>query len=279
MKPIALLAAATAFVFAQVPEGRFERTLSVPEAVHLDLTTDSGGISVKPGASGAVQIRGILKSARRIGSGDVERKIRALEQNPPIEQNGNTVRVGHVADRELLRGVSMRLEILAPPGSSLLARVDSGGIQVEGIRGPVDAKADSGGIGAAGISSEVRVATDSGGIHIRDVRGPVFARADSGGIEAIEIAGAIDVETDSGGVRLSQTTPATVRAQADSGGVSLKLAPGGGYDVNVSSGSGRITLPEMTVRGTVSRHRAEGKVRGGGPMVDIRVDSGNIHIE
>jgi hypothetical protein len=279
MKPLVLLVAAATFVFAQVPEGKFERTLSVSGPVRLDLTTDSGGISVKPGAPGTVQVRGILKGDRRPDSSAIERRIRALEQNPPIEQNGNTVRVGYVTERDLLRGVSMRLEILAPPESSLLAQADSGGIQVEGIQGPVDAKADSGGIGAAGIGSEVRATTDSGGIHIRDIRGPVFARADSGGIEALEVAGAIDVATDSGGIHLSQTTPAPVRARADSGGASLKLAPEGGYDVNVSSDSGRITLPEMAVRGTISRRRAEGKVRGGGPLVDIQVDSGNIRIE
>ncbi len=279
MKPLVLLVAAAAFVFAQVPEGKFERTLSVSGPVRLDLTTDSGGISVKPGTPGTVQIRGILRGSRRLDSSDIERRIRALEENPPVEQNGNTVRVGYVTERELLRGISMRLEILAPPESSLLARADSGGIQVEGIKGPVDAKADSGGIEATGIGSEVRATTDSGGIHIRDIRGPVFARADSGGIEAVEVAGAIDVATDSGGIRLSQTTPAPVRVRVDSGGASLKLAPSGGYDVNVSSDSGRITLPEMAVRGTISRQRAEGKVRGGGPLVDIQVDSGNVHIE
>jgi hypothetical protein len=278
MRSLALTIATAALVFAQVPEGRFERSLEVTGPVSLDLITDSGGISVKPGTAGAVRVRGILRGSRRWDRNDVERRIRALEQNPPIEQTGNTIRVGHLTGTAL-RGISMRLEILAPPDSRLLARADSGGIQAEGIQGPVDIKTDSGGIGASGIGSEVRAVADSGGIHIRDVRGPVFARADSGGIEALDVAGPIDVGTDSGGIRVSQTTPAPVHARADSGGASVKLAPGGGYDISVSSDSGRITLPEMSVRGTISNHRAEGKVRGGGPLVDVRVDSGHIQIE
>ena len=32
----------------------------------------------------------------------------------------------------------------------------------------------------------------------------------------------------------------------------------------------------MTVRGAFSKHKVEGKVRAGGPVVDIAVDSGNI---
>lgn len=277
LTPFALLAAAAAC--AQVPEGRFERTLRVSGPVRLDLITDSGGISVAPGPPGTVQIRGILKGRRGADAGEIERRIRTLEQNPPIEQTGNTIRAGYVENRELLRGVSMRLEVLAPPDSSLVARTDSGGIRVEGIQGPVDAEADSGGIAATGIGSEVRAVTDSGGIEIRGVSGPVFARADSGGIEALEVGGAIDVEADSGGVSVSQTTPAPVRVEVDSGGATVRLAPNGGYNVVASSDSGRITVPRITVRGTMSRNRVEGTIRGGGPPVEIEVDSGNVHIE
>ncbi|MGE5568316.1 MAG: DUF4097 family beta strand repeat-containing protein [Rhodospirillales bacterium] len=273
----ALLAAAAAF--AQVPKGRFERTLRVSGPVRLDLTTDSGGISVAPGAPGTVQIRGILKGRRAPDAAEIERRIRALERNPPIEQTGNTIRAGYVENRELLRGVSMRLEVLAPPDSSLVARTDSGGIRVEGIQGPVNAEADSGGIAAAGIGSQVRAVTDSGGIEIRGVSGPVFARADSGGIEALEVGGAIDVAADSGGIRVSQTTPAPVRVRVDSGGAEVRLAPNGGYNLLVGSDSGRVDVPELAVRGTISRNRVEGTIRGGGPQVDIRVDSGNVHIE
>jgi hypothetical protein len=279
MKSLLLVVAAGAIGLAQVPEGRFERTLSVSGPVSLDLITDSGGIFVRPGAPGTVQVRGILKGSRTGSRREIERRIRALEENPPIEQSGNTVRVGHVPERDLLRGVSMHLEVLTPPDSRVLARADSGGIQVEGVKGPVDARADSGGVGAAGIGSEVRATTDSGGIHIRDVRGPVFARADSGGIEAEGVAGAIDAVTDSGGVRLSQTAAAPVRVRVDSGGATIRLAPESGYDISVASDSGRVSVAEITVRGTISRNRVEGKVRCGGPLVDVRVDSGNVRIE
>ncbi len=276
LTPFVLLAAAAAF--AQVPEGRFERTLRVSGPVRLDLITDSGGISVARGEPGTVQIRGILNGRGGADPGEVERRIRALEQNPPIEQTGNTIRVGHVESKKLLKGVSMRLEVLAPPDSSLVARADSGKIRVEGIEGPVDAEADSGGIVAAGIGSKVRAVTDSGGIEIRRVSGPVFARADSGGIEALEVAGAIDVETDSGGVRVSQTTPAPVRVEVDSGSAEVRLAPNAGYTLLARSDNGRIDT-ELTVRRTTSRNRVEGTIRGGGPRVDIEVDSGNVRIE
>jgi hypothetical protein len=59
----------------------------------------------------------------------------------------------------------------------------------------------------------------------------------------------------------------------------VKLAPSGGYDISAESGSGRISVPEMTVRGSFSTHHVDGKVRGGGPEVRIHVDSGNVTVE
>jgi DUF4097 and DUF4098 domain-containing protein YvlB len=197
--------------------------------------------------------------------------------HPPIEQTGSTIRVA-VRSRSMLKGISMRLEVEAPKDSRLRARADSGGIDVRGIKGPVECHTDSGGIHASEIDGEVRATADSGGIHIRRVNGPVYARADSGGIDALEIAGSVDAAVDSGGVRVSQTTPALIKARTDSGGAEITLARAGGYEIRAHAGSGRITAPDVTVSGTLSRHDVNGKLRGGGPLVDVQADSGHIDI-
>lgn len=255
----------------------FERTLSVTGAVELDLNTDAGGIFVVPGPPGSVRIRGILKANRGLLQGDAEGRIRELEAHPPIEQSGNRIRVA-VRHNSMLKGVSMRLEIEAPHDSNVRARADSGGIHARGVKGPVNCQTDSGGITVNEVDGEVRATADSGGIHIRRVNGPVYARTDSGGIDALEIAGSVDAETDSGGVRVSQTTPAAIRARTDSGGAEITLAPTGGYDIQAHAGSGRITARDVTVTGTISHHELSGKLRGGGHPLDVRADSGNIDI-
>jgi Putative adhesin len=261
-------------------DGSFDKTLTVSGPVDLDVQTDSGGITVTQGSSGSLRIHAILKAEHGwFNSSDAEAHIRTLERNPPIEQNGNRVRVGYVRDRSLLRGVSMRFEIEAPAETQLRARADSGGIHVAGIRGPVDCKTDSGGVDIREIQSEVRAAADSGGIHLHNIKGPLYARADSGGIEAMDIAGAIDAQTDSGSVRLSQTQAASIRAKADSGGVRVKLAPGAGYEVSAETDSGTVSVPEMTVSSSFSKHHITGKIRGGGPLVTIRAESGSVTIE
>ena len=243
-----LLLVLTSALRAGEADGSFDKTVSISGPVDLDVKTDSGGITVRQGSAGSVRIHAILKADHGwFASGDVEARIRELERHPPVEQNGNRVRVGYVLGRDLLKNISMRLEIETPSDTQLHARADSGGIRVEGIRGPVDCKTDSGGVEINDAGAEVRAAADSGGIHIRNVAGAVFARADSGGIEALRVAGSIDAQTDSGHLRLSQTTPAPINAKAASGSITVTLAPGAGYELRAETSSGRISTPEMTV--------------------------------
>jgi DUF4097 and DUF4098 domain-containing protein YvlB len=274
------LFAVTAGLLSAYQDGSFEKFLTVSGMVDLDVKTDSGGITVRQGPAGAVRIHAILKAEHGwFGFGDVEERIHELERHPPVEQIRGQVRVGFVKDKELLKGISMRLEIETPASTQLRARADSGGIRVEGMQGPVDCKTDSGGIEIVDVSASVHAAADSGGIRVRNVNGPLFAHVDSGGIEASGIAGSIEAQTDSGAVRLTQTSPAPISAKAESGGVTVTLAHGAGYDISADTDSGHISIPEMTVRSAFSSHHVEGKVGGGGPLVKIQVDSGSVTID
>lgn len=277
---LASITLASGIARAAHADGSFDRSLTVSGPVDLDVKTDSGGITVTRGSSGSLRVHAILKAEHGwFESSDVESRIRELERKPPVEQTGNRIRIGYVRDRNLLKGISMRLEIQAPPDTQVRARADSGGVRVEGIRGPADCHTDSGGIVIHDIGSDVRVAADSGGVHLENISGSAVVHVDSGGIEATQVAGSIDVQADSGGIRVAQTKPAPIRARADSGGVTVKLASSGGYDISAESGSGHISVPEMIVRGSFSPHHVEGKVRGGGPEVSIHVDSGNVSVE
>ena len=263
-------------------EGTFERTLAVTGPVMLDVGTNSGVIRVLKGEAGAVRIRGILRprSSLFLGvfiGGTPSERIRRIEANPPIEQEGNTIGVGDVTDRWLLRGINLLLEITTPPDTEVRALADSGDIRIEGIEGPVECETDSGSIHICWIGSEVRASSDSGGIAVQGVKGAVDLRADSGHIEALEIEGAIDAKTDSGDIRLSQTVVKPICAQTDSGRIRVRLAAEGGYSVRARTDNGRVELPMLT-RQRLTRHEFEGDVRGGGSVVDLETDSGDIEV-
>lgn len=275
---LAVLAISSA-AFAADSTGSFDRSLSVSGPVDLEAVTDAGGITIRTGAPGTVHVHATLRANwGMFGSGDVEDRIRELERHPPIQQNGNQIRIGTASEHNLLRNISMRLEIETPPDTKVRVNADSGGIRVEGVHGRVDCKTDSGGIQLSNIGSDVRAEADSGGIHIEDVKGSAWGRVDSGGITALGIAGPVTAEADSGHISIRQSVAAPIRAKADSGGITVELAKGAGYDIDAQTESGGISAPALTVNSEYSKHHVQGKLHGGGPLVDVRVDSGGIEI-
>ncbi|HVO98877.1 MAG TPA: DUF4097 family beta strand repeat-containing protein [Bryobacteraceae bacterium] len=259
-------------------EATFERTLPVNGPVKLDVSVNSGVIRVLRGEPGEVKVRGVVRARSSFFPWrDVAGRLRRIETDPPVARDGNCIGVGDVADRWLLRGINLLVEITTPPDTEVRALADSGDIRIDGIAGPVECEADSGEINIANICAEVRARADSGSIHLRSVNGPVDARADSGHIEALDIAGTVDATTDSGDIHLSQTKVAAICAQADSGRIRVQLAQEGGYSIRARTDNGRIELPALT-RQRTSHHELEGEVRGGGSVVDLETDSGDIEV-
>jgi Putative adhesin len=259
-------------------EAQFERRLSVTGPVTLDVSARSGVVRVRRGEDGSVTIRGVLRAQASIFSwSHPEDQVQELAANPPVQQIGNTIQIGDVADRWLLRRVHLLVDITAPAETRIRALGDSADLRVEGIHGPVDCETDSGEIQIRSVKSEVSASSDSGAIHIGEVEGSIDTRTDSGQIEALQINGGIDAHTDSGNIRLSQSIAYPVYVHSDSGSISLKLAEDGGYTIRVCTDSGRIGIPEMA-QTRYSGHEMGGVVRGGGSVVAIETDSGDIDI-
>src|SRR5215469_4420582 len=97
-------------------EGSFTRKLNVSGTVDLDVSTGSGSIDVREGPVNQVEIRATIRASNNWfrSDRDSESAIRQIESNPPIEQSGQSIRIGRVLDRELEQHVSISYEIVAP---------------------------------------------------------------------------------------------------------------------------------------------------------------------
>jgi hypothetical protein len=262
----------------QRAEAQFERTLNVTGPVEMEVSMRCGRVRLRGGEPGVVSIRGVARAQPSIFTWiHPDDDISYLAADPPIEQDGNAIRIGDFSSRWRLRRVSLILDVTVPFETSLRAMMDAADVRVDGIRGPVDCETDSGEVEITGVTERVSASTDSGSVSIRGVKGPVDAETDSGEIEALEIGGGIDAHSDSGRIRLSQTAPAPVYVQTDSGRISIKLAPAG-YTIRIRTDSGEIEVPQMD-RVRTSSHEVEGSIRGGGSIVAIETDSGAIEIE
>ena len=296
-------------------EGSFDRTLQVTGAVNLQIETGSGSITVRTGSSNEVRIAGHIRATNWFGSAD--EAVKRLESNPPIQQSGNDIRIGHIDDPELRRNISISYEVIAPASTQLHSNTGSGGQQISGISGPVEANTGSGSLKISDIGAGVRAHTGSGSIDIDDVKGSVYARTGSGSIHATNVAGGFDGNTGSGHLTLEQSAPGSVRAETGSGGLelhnvrgSLQAQAGSGsiradgdatgewylhsgsggievrfpqnasFDLDAHTGSGSIDLNHpVTVQGSIGRKAVHGKVGGGGVPVRLETGSGNIRID
>jgi hypothetical protein len=313
-----MIAAAVAAIpaFAE-QEGHFDRTLSVSGSVDLTIQTGSGNITVRPGASSTVEIHGTIRANHSWMGGDASARIHDIETNPPIEQSGNTIRIGHFDDRDRERNVSISYEVIVPAQTKLHSESGSGDETVDGIAGPVDATSGSGELKMSNIASEVRVRTGSGCVELNSITGNARASSGSGTIRAIGIAGGLNASSGSGEVKLEQTAAGDVEISTGSGEVEIKGAKGamrvttGSGDINAQgvptgdwklrTGSGSITVEfpenaafelyartssgnietkhEVAVQGNLSMHELDGKVGGGGGVrVELNTSSGTIRI-
>ncbi|UWZ84226.1 M56 family metallopeptidase [Occallatibacter riparius] len=251
----------------------FDRTLSVSGDAHLEVNTGSGNIHITRGSGSQIQIHGRIH-VHRDGSQEQARQIAA---NPPIEQSGQTIRVGQ--HQEHVRGISIDYTIEAPAGTFLAANSGSGDIVDEGVGHDAKLQTGSGDIRASGLQGRFNLMTGSGNITAEQTgEGDVIAQTGSGNIELKEIHGGFKGQTGSGDIKASGTPSSGWNLQTGSGSIELQTgnAP---LTLDASTGSGTVkTDHEMVVQGGFDQHHIRGKLNGGGPTVRLETGSGDIQI-
>jgi len=318
---LAVLIAVTLVCLEPVPaaaasEGSFQRTMHVTGPVNLDLTTGSGSVNVRTGSSSEMQVTGRIKVTNWFG-GNADERVKRIEANPPIQQSGNDIRIGHIDDTELLHNISISYDLVVPADTQLRSHTGSGSQSVEGLRKQIEIESGSGSLKISDIGDTVRAETGSGGIEIDRVKGNVRTKTGSGSIRATDIAGGFEGRTGSGHITLEQTASGSVHADTGSGGmelrgvrgsleagagsgtitaegnptgswtvhsgsgsIHLKLASDAGFDLDAHTSSGSISVSQpVTVRGSMGRKELRGKVHGGGVPVEVETGSGNIEIQ
>jgi hypothetical protein len=291
--------------------GSFDQTLQVSGPVDLSVKSGSGSITVRTGSDGTVQVIGKIYSSRS----RAEASVRYLEQNPPIEQNGNTITVGNI-DREHSRDISISYELVVPVATQVVSKTGSGSQTIGDVKGPVDVSSGSGSLKIGDIGGKVEASSGSGSIQISAANGGVRAKTGSGSIRAYKVAGPFKSSSGSGSVELEQVGPGDVEvntgsgsievngvrgalsADTGSGGIRAEGSMEGEWDLHSSSGTVVVRLPAdaqfqldarsssgsiesdhpVTVHG-LTKKQLQGQVRGGGPLLKIRTSSGSIRIK
>ncbi len=256
-------------------EATFDRTLTVNGKLDLRVTTASGNIHLTHGSGTQVQIHGRVHSREASDGAEVS----AIAANPPIEQDGNAIRIGK-EHQQGTNHISIDYEIVAPADAALATETGSGSITDEGVGQAAKLETGSGNITATGLKGGFTAETGSGNIAIENAgEGESKAETGSGRIDVKGANGSLKAETGSGEIKAEGTPSAE-----------WKLATGSG-NINISVGNAPLTLDASTASGTIAadhgmametssdHHHVHGQLNGGGPAVKIETGSGNIHIQ
>ena len=254
---------------------------------------------VRAGSSGTVQIHGKIFVGDHWLMGGREGDVRAIAQNPPIRQEGNSIHIDYVE----AHNISVDYEITVPADTTVRSHSGSGDQTIEGTRGNVDVQTGSGDVRLASVTGEIRLQTGSGNVRAHEVSGAVKGGTGSGDVEIEETGqGDIDMHTGSGNITArgvqggfhgeagsgditaEGTQTGTWEIHTGSGNVHVRLPANAAFDADISTSSGSLDIGppiEMTVQGRVgeSRKSIQGKSHGGGPLLRVRTGSGDIHIE
>ena len=274
-------ALATAATWPEV-RGQFSRSFQVSGPVNLEVSNGSGDIMVHEGGSGSVEIHAKIQAGEHWGnSGAAEARVHQIENDPPVEQDGNTIRIRRRGDEEMWRNISIDYDITVPAETKLNSRTGSGDVTVEGISGPVEAETGSGDLKMRSVRGNVTAQTGSGDTRFEGIEAErVDVKTGSGDVEVRDLRCALVARTGSGDIVAAGQPTGEWRLHTGSGEVKLSLPSDAGFDLEAHSNSGDVntSLP-ITVEGTLGHGEVRGKVRGGGVPVEVQTGSGDISID
>jgi Putative adhesin len=314
--PLGLFLAAIAAAGCAVgpsASGSFDRTLSVIVPIRLELANASGDVSITGSIDGKVHVHGEVRSSG-IGFASPQKRLDEIVSNPPIEQKGDTVRIGK--DLSRIRNLSISYVIEVPRDTEVDTTVASGSQTIRGVRGPVKVQSASGSIrvdnidrktqlstlsgsiDAQDIGDELRASSASGSVTVSGVKGDVRISALSGATQIIKPGGRVDADTASGSVEVQGATT-DVKAHAASGKIDVSGNPGSNsyWDLKTVSGAVELGVPSNAnfhlsadaVSGQIKtdvpivieeqgKHSLRARVGTGGGRVEVHTISGEIRV-
>ncbi len=230
--------------------------------------------------AGAVEVR----------TGPAGRAVVTLDSDRVDEWNvlhlGDSLAI-QPADRPWSRGKSVRILVEVPEGSDVEVRGVSAHITLVGAFGAVivhgrsgDVRLDSaarlevnnvsGQVRADSVGGDASFTTVSGDVTVREVVGRLSASTTSGDLRISSAGDDVEIGTTSGDVRVDRAGGASVSVKSISGDVIIGLPAGIRVQPDISTLSGRTTLPKPSGVPPTSAPRV---VR-----VRLRTVSGNVTI-
>ena len=177
-----------------------------------------------------------------------------------ISKTGDRVSVRHPS-RWSIRGRSCRVSVTVPAGTDVVIDVASADVRLSGRLGSVrirtasgsietddsarlEVSTASGDVTGGSVEGDVTVSTVSGDCSLRSVGGRIDATLTSGELRVERCGGDVDVRSTSGSTRIGHCDGSEISVRTISGDVRMGLPSGIRVEADISTVSGKASMPE-----------------------------------
>ncbi len=293
----------TAWIVAE--SGGRDRRCSDDFVINVPRNLQSAKIETGGGSVNAAGIAGRVE----LESGGGSIHLDDIGGEVTAKTGGGTIEVGSVEGNVTLQTGGGNIKVASAKGE---IKAESGGGSVVVLSGLQGAVLETGGgsIRVDKCSGPVKATTGGGSVDLGEIGGPAEIETGAGSIRLASAKGRVQAQTGGGSIQLDGAT--SVQAETSAGGIVVKLLSSNGAGVRNNStletSAGDITVylandlaisirAEIeianghTIRSDFSDIRvsteggpwgpktvtAEGQLNGGGPVLKVRTNSGNVN--
>jgi DUF4097 and DUF4098 domain-containing protein YvlB len=291
----------TAWIVAESRGGKSSRcaddfVINVPRSLSSAKIETGGGNVNTTGIAGRVEIQS--------GGGNLH--LDDIDGEVVAETGGGTIEVGSVAGDVNLQTGGGNIKIASAKGDIKAASGGGSVIVLSGLQGAV-LETGGGSIRVEKCTGPVKATTGGGSIDLGDIGGSAQIETGAGSIRLASAKGRVQAQTGGGSIQLNGAT--SVHAETSAGGIVVKLLSSAGVQNNstLETSAGDITVYlaqdlAISIRAQIevaNGHMihsdfsdihisseggpwektvtAEGQLNGGGPVLKVRTNSGNVN--
>jgi DUF4097 and DUF4098 domain-containing protein YvlB len=253
------------------------KTFPVSGHAKVKVQTDDGAVRVSTGDIKKVEIR-------------VEYAGYKLDKDLQLNltQNGDTVEIVAKTHGGSFfnwggRHSSLRVEVHMPKDSDLDVTSSDGSVEADSVSGILHIQTGDGNINIRGGRGEIRLHTGDGAIEGRELDGRIDVTTGDGHVNIEGRFDSLNINTGDGSVTARARGGSKVESgwniRTGDGSVDLEIPGDLQANIDASTHDGHISLGiPVTVEGSFSSSKVNGKMNGGGRPISVRTGDGSIHL-
>jgi DUF4097 and DUF4098 domain-containing protein YvlB len=253
---------------------------------NLNVVGIAGRVNLETGG-GNIHLDDVGEAAASTGGGTID--VGSVQGNVTLETGGGNIKIASAKGEIKAQSGGGSVVVLSGLQGAIL-ETGGGSIRVDKCSGAVKATTGGGSVDLGDIGGEARIETGAGSIRLASAKGRVQAQTGGGSIQ-LDGATSVQAETSAGGIiaKILSSSGAHTNStlETSAGDITVYLANDLAISVRaeIEMASGhtiRSDFSDIHVSSeggpwgpkTIS---AEGQLNGGGPVLKVRTNSGNVN--